>query len=101
MAEYTVIDPKGIRIKSLLLSDIQGIHTLLKKEGCIDSENKFSDEQKAIALSDPSSLDSQSVSEFLYGTLGLCHFSCLCSSLSTWLLEYFVFFLLISYNSII
>ena len=50
MAEYTVIDPKGIRIKSLLLSDIQGMHTLLKKEGCIDSENKFTDEQKAIAL---------------------------------------------------
>ena len=50
MAEYTITDPKGIRIKSLLLSDIQGMHTLLKKEGCIDSENKFSDEQKAIAL---------------------------------------------------
>ena len=52
MAEYTITDPKGIRIKSLLLSDIQGMHTLLKKEGCIDSENKFSDEQKAIALDD-------------------------------------------------
>ena len=50
MAEYTITDPKGIRIKSLLLSDIQGMHTLLKKEGCIASENKFSDEQKAIAL---------------------------------------------------
>lgn len=50
MAEYTITDPKGIRIKSLLLSDIQGMHTLLKKEGCIDSENKFTDEQKAIAL---------------------------------------------------
>jgi hypothetical protein len=50
MAEYTITDPKDIRIKSLLLSDIQGMHTLLKKEGCIDSENKFSDGQKAIAL---------------------------------------------------
>ena len=39
MAEYTITDPKDIRIKSLLLSDIQGMHTLLKKEGCIDSEN--------------------------------------------------------------
>ena len=39
MAEYTITDPKGIRIKSLLLSDIQVMHTLLKKEGCIDSEN--------------------------------------------------------------
>lgn len=52
MAEYTITDPKDIRIKSLLLSDIQGMHTLLKKEGCIDSENKFSDGQKAIALDD-------------------------------------------------
>ena len=52
MAEYTITDPKGIRIKSLLSSDIQGMHTLLKKEGCINSENKFSDEQKAIALDD-------------------------------------------------
>ena len=52
MAEYTITDPKGIRIKSLLLSDIQGMHTLLKKEESIDSENKFSDEQKAIALDD-------------------------------------------------
>ncbi len=50
MADYTITSPKDIRIKSLLLSDIQGLHTLLKKEGCIDSENKFTDEQKAIAL---------------------------------------------------
>ena len=50
MAEYTIKNPNAIRIKSLLLSDIQGMHTLLKKEGCIDSENKFTDEQKAIAL---------------------------------------------------
>ena len=50
MAEYTITSPNEIRIKSLLLSDIQGMHTLLKKEGCINSENKFTDEQKAIAL---------------------------------------------------
>ena len=56
MAEYTITDPKGIRIKSLLLSDIQGMHTLLKKEGCIDSENKFTDEQKAIWTIDMESL---------------------------------------------
>lgn len=48
MAEYTITDPKGIRIKSLLLSDIQGMHTLLKKEGCIDSENKFSDVKQSV-----------------------------------------------------
>ena len=50
MADYTLKSPKDIRIKSLQLSDIQGMHALLKKEGCIDSENKFSDEQKVIAL---------------------------------------------------
>ena len=48
MAEYTITDPKGIRIKSLLLSDIQGMHTLLKKEGSIDSENKFSDVKQSV-----------------------------------------------------
>ena len=48
MAEYTITDPKDIRIKSLLLSDIQGMHTLLKKEGCIDSENKFSDVKQSV-----------------------------------------------------
>ena len=48
MAEYTITDPKGIRIKSLLLSDIQGMHTLLKKEGCIDNENKFSDVKQSV-----------------------------------------------------
>ena len=52
MAEYTIKNPNDIRIKSLLLSDIQGMHTLLKKEGCIDSENNFTDELKAIALDD-------------------------------------------------
>lgn len=28
MADYTITSPKDIRIKSLLLSDIQGLHTL-------------------------------------------------------------------------
>lgn len=48
MAEYTITDSKGIRIKSLLLSDIQGMHTLLKKEGSIDSENKFTDVKQSV-----------------------------------------------------
>ena len=48
MAEYTIKNPNAIRIKSLLLSDIQGMHTLLKKEGCIDSENKFSDVKQSV-----------------------------------------------------
>ena len=50
MAEYTMTSPNNIRIKSLLLSDSKGMHTLLKQEGCIESEIKFTDEQKAIAL---------------------------------------------------
>lgn len=50
MAEYLIKNPNAIRIKSLISSDIQGMHSLLKKEGCLDSENKFTDEQKAIAL---------------------------------------------------
>ena len=48
MAEYTITNPNDIRIKSLLLSDIQGMHTLLKKEGCIDSENKFTDVKQSV-----------------------------------------------------
>ncbi len=55
MAEYTITDPKGIRIKSLLLSDIQGMHTLLKKEGCIISPTELNSKlssSKSLVLSD-------------------------------------------------
>lgn len=55
MAEYTITDPKGIRIKSLLLSDIQGMHTLLKKEGCIISPTELKSKlssSKSLVLSD-------------------------------------------------
>ena len=48
--KYTIISPEGIRIKGLQTGNIIGLHTLLKREGCADSENLFSDEQMAVAL---------------------------------------------------
>ena len=50
MAEYKLISPAAIHIKGLQPADIRGLHALLKQEGCIDSENLFSDREKAIAL---------------------------------------------------
>lgn len=50
MAEYKIVDPSAIHIKGMTPADICGLHTLLKQEGCIDSENLFSDSVKAIAL---------------------------------------------------
>ena len=53
MAEYRIVSPTSIRIRDLQqATDIRGLHTLFKNEGCIESENKFSDEEKAIALDD-------------------------------------------------
>lgn len=52
MAEYTITNPTVIRIKGLLPTDLRGMHSLLRQEGCIDSENKFTDEEKCIALDD-------------------------------------------------
>ena len=52
MAEYKITTPSVIRIKGLQPTDIHGMHSLFKQEGCIDSENKFSDEEKCIALDD-------------------------------------------------
>ena len=53
MAEYRIVSPTSIRIRGMQqATDIRGIHTLFKNEGCIESENKFSDEDKAIALDD-------------------------------------------------
>lgn len=55
MAEYTIKNPNAIRIKSLLLSDIQGMHTLLKKEGCIISPTELKSKlnsSKSLVLSD-------------------------------------------------
>lgn len=50
MAEYKIVDPAAINIKGMAPTDICGLHALLKQEGCVDSENLFSDREKAIAL---------------------------------------------------
>ena len=50
MAEYKIVDPSAIHVKGMASTDICGLHALLKQEGCIDSENLFSDREKAIAL---------------------------------------------------
>ena len=46
MAEYKLISPAAIHIKGMQPTDIRGLHSLLKQEGCIDSENLFSDKEK-------------------------------------------------------
>lgn len=48
--KYTIISPKGIRIKGVRAEDIVGIHSLLKIEGCKDGENLFTDKQETVAL---------------------------------------------------
>lgn len=50
MAEYKIVNPSAIHIKGMTPTNICGLHTLLKQEGCIDIENLFSDREKAIAL---------------------------------------------------
>ena len=50
--KYKIDNPTNIRINGLLPADIKGLRTILKNEGCVDSENKFTDKEKAIALDD-------------------------------------------------
>lgn len=50
--KYKIDNKPEIRINGLLPADIKGLRTILKNEGCIDSENKFTDKEKAIALDD-------------------------------------------------
>ncbi len=50
--KYKIDNPTNIRINGLLPADIKGLRTIFKNEGCIDSENKFTDNDKAIALDD-------------------------------------------------
>ncbi|MBQ3657725.1 MAG: hypothetical protein II956_12910 [Bacteroidales bacterium] len=51
-SKYKIDNPAIIRIDGLQSIDIKGLHTILKNEGCIDSENLFTDNEKAIALDD-------------------------------------------------
>ena len=50
MAEYKIVNPSAIHVKGMTPTNICGLHALLKQEGCVDSENLFSDREKAIAL---------------------------------------------------
>ena len=50
MTKYTLVPPEGIYINGTQPSDIVGLHTLLQREGCVKSENLFTDEQKVVAL---------------------------------------------------
>ena len=50
--KYKIDNPKNIRIEGMQDTDIKGLHTIFKNEGCIDSENLFTDNEKAIALDD-------------------------------------------------
>lgn len=50
MAEYKLINPSLLHVKGMTPADICGLHSLLSKEGCVESENMFPDEDKAIAL---------------------------------------------------
>ena len=52
MAEYKLANPTAICIRGFQPSDIRGIHSVLKVEGCVDRENKFTDAEKAIVLDD-------------------------------------------------
>ena len=46
------IQTANIHIEGLQPIDIKSLRTIFKNEGCIDSENLFTDKEKAIALDD-------------------------------------------------
>ena len=50
--KHKIISPSAIQLKGMMAADIRGLYSLFKKEGCIESENKFTDEEKAISLDD-------------------------------------------------
>ena len=47
---YRITDPRRIRVKHCLPSDIIGMYDLFSQEGCNKSENKFSNEQEGVYL---------------------------------------------------
>lgn len=52
MATYRIGNYQGINIECWTTKDLVGLHNLLKQEGCPNSENVFSDNDKAIELDD-------------------------------------------------
>ena len=49
MATYRIGTYQGVCIECWTPKELVGLHSLLKQEGCPDSENVFSDNDKAIA----------------------------------------------------
>ena len=49
-AKYKIESPANIQLKEMVTADIRGLYSLFIQEGCIDSENKFTDEEKSIFL---------------------------------------------------
>lgn len=48
--KYTIVSPKGVRIKGVQDVDIVGLHSAFKQEGCRESGNLFTDKQKIVTL---------------------------------------------------
>lgn len=52
MATYKISNYQGIHIECWTPKDLVGLYELLKQEGCPNSENLFSDKDKAVELAD-------------------------------------------------
>ena len=52
MAKYKIKSPSAIQLRGMVAADIRGLYSLFKQEGCIESENKFTDNEKAVSLDD-------------------------------------------------
>lgn len=52
MAKFKISNYQGIKIDCWTAKDLVGLHHLMKQEGCPNSENLFSDTDKAIELDD-------------------------------------------------
>ena len=52
MAKFKIGNYQGIKIDCWTAKDLVGLHHLMKQEGCPNSENLFSDTDKAIELDD-------------------------------------------------
>ena len=49
MAKFKISNYQGIKIDCWTAKDLVGLHHLMKQEGCPNSENLFSDTDKAIS----------------------------------------------------
>lgn len=61
MAKFKISNYQGIKIDCWTAKDLVGLHHLMKQEGCPNSENLFSDTDKAIELDDVQRRISQNI----------------------------------------